>query len=166
MMPGGSVHPFGRMTPARTARWSLPVIGRILNRVVVAPAGTSTWSIWMPNHGANLAGNQFYMTPKFDASLAGTYGVAVPVVDLHARLDYSWRDTVQVNVINDFNYQGPVGLLNGRIWLMSMGGTLETALFGTNITDKRYYDALYQSAAPFVLEAPGRSATFMLSARF
>ncbi len=39
-------------------------------------------------------------------------------------------------------------------------------LFINNITDKRYYDALYQSAAPFVLEAPGRSATFMLSARF
>jgi catecholate siderophore receptor len=39
-------------------------------------------------------------------------------------------------------------------------------VFVNNITDKRYYDALYQSAAPFVLEAPGRSATFMLSARF
>src|SRR5215469_8424700 len=88
--------------------------------------------------GANLSGNQFYMTPKFDASLAGTYGVAVPVGDLHARLDFSWRDTVQFNVINDFNYQGPVGLLNGRIWLASWGGTLETALFGTNLTDKRY----------------------------
>jgi iron complex outermembrane receptor protein len=88
--------------------------------------------------GANLSGNQFYMTPKFDASLAGTYGVAVPVGDLHARLDFSWRDTVQFNVINDFNYQGPVGLLNGRIWLTSLGGTLETALFGTNLADKRY----------------------------
>src|SRR5262249_20003567 len=28
-------------------------------------------------------------------------------------------------------------------------------LFVNNIFDKRYYDALYQSAAPFVLEAPG-----------
>lgn len=39
-------------------------------------------------------------------------------------------------------------------------------LFVNNILDKRYYDALYQSAAPFVLEAPGRTATFMLSARY
>jgi catecholate siderophore receptor len=39
-------------------------------------------------------------------------------------------------------------------------------VFVNNLTNKRYYDALYQSAAPFVLEAPGRSATFMISARF
>ncbi len=39
-------------------------------------------------------------------------------------------------------------------------------VFVNNIFDKLYYDALYQSAAPFVLVAPGRSATFQLSARF
>ena len=31
---------------------------------------------------------------------------------------------------------------------------------------KRYYDALYQSAAPFVLEAPGRAAYIVVSARY
>ena len=31
---------------------------------------------------------------------------------------------------------------------------------------KRYYDALYQSAAPFVLEAPGRAAYVVISARY
>lgn len=35
-----------------------------------------------------------------------------------------------------------------------------------NIFDKRYYDALYQSAAPFVLEAPGRVAYLTISARY
>jgi catecholate siderophore receptor len=39
-------------------------------------------------------------------------------------------------------------------------------LFVNNITNKLYYDALYQSAAPFVLVAPGRSASMVLSARF
>jgi len=39
-------------------------------------------------------------------------------------------------------------------------------LFVNNIFDKRYYDALYQSAAPFVLEAPGRAAYLVVSARF
>jgi catecholate siderophore receptor len=39
-------------------------------------------------------------------------------------------------------------------------------LFVNNIFDKRYYDALYQSAAPFVLEAPGRAAYLVLSARY
>lgn len=39
-------------------------------------------------------------------------------------------------------------------------------LFVNNIFNKLYYTALYQSATPFVLEAPGRSASIMLSARF
>jgi catecholate siderophore receptor len=39
-------------------------------------------------------------------------------------------------------------------------------LFVNNILDKRYYDALYQSAAPFVLEAPGRAAYLVISARY
>jgi catecholate siderophore receptor len=39
-------------------------------------------------------------------------------------------------------------------------------LFVNNIFNKLYYDALYQSAAPFVLEAPGRAAYLVVSARF
>jgi catecholate siderophore receptor len=39
-------------------------------------------------------------------------------------------------------------------------------LFVNNIFNKLYYTALYQSATPFVLEAPGRTAALMISARF
>jgi catecholate siderophore receptor len=39
-------------------------------------------------------------------------------------------------------------------------------LFANNLTNKLYYDALYQSAAPFVLVAPGRSGTLVVSAKF
>ena len=39
-------------------------------------------------------------------------------------------------------------------------------LFVNNIFNKLYYTALYQSATPFVLEAPGRTAALQLSARF
>jgi catecholate siderophore receptor len=39
-------------------------------------------------------------------------------------------------------------------------------LFVNNITNKLYYDALYQSATPFVFVAPGRSASLVMSARF
>jgi catecholate siderophore receptor len=39
-------------------------------------------------------------------------------------------------------------------------------LFVNNIFNKTYYDAFYQSAAPFVLIAPGRSASLVISARF
>ena len=39
-------------------------------------------------------------------------------------------------------------------------------LFVANLTNKLYYDALYQSATPFVFVAPGRSASLVISARF
>jgi catecholate siderophore receptor len=39
-------------------------------------------------------------------------------------------------------------------------------LFVNNIFNKLYYDALYQSATPFVLEAPGRTVSIVMSARF
>ncbi len=43
---------------------------------------------------------------------------------------------------------------------------LTAKLFVNNIFNKTYYDAFYQSAAPFVLVAPGRSASFVLTAKF
>ena len=39
-------------------------------------------------------------------------------------------------------------------------------LFVNNIFDKLYYDAFYQSSAPFTLEGPGRAAYLVLSARY
>ena len=42
----------------------------------------------------------------------------------------------------------------------------EWKLFVNNIFDKLYYDAFYQSAAPFVLVAPGRVIGGMITARF
>jgi catecholate siderophore receptor len=42
----------------------------------------------------------------------------------------------------------------------------EVKLFVNNIFNKLYYTALYQSATPFVQEAPGRTAAVVLSARF
>lgn len=91
-----------------------------------------------PVSGNDLSGNDFYMTPKFNGSLAGIYTVAVSGGELRLRADYSWRDAVQFNVINDFNRQGPVGLLNARASLTSRDGALELALFGSNLTDRRY----------------------------
>jgi catecholate siderophore receptor len=43
---------------------------------------------------------------------------------------------------------------------------LTMKLFVNNIFNKLYYDALYQSAAPFVFVAPGRVAGLVMSAKF
>lgn len=89
-------------------------------------------------NGNDVSGNQFYMTPKFTWSLAGRYEVPIAFGRAYVRADYSWRDRVQFNVLNDFNNQGPVGLLNARAAVTSASGAFEAALFGTNLTDKRY----------------------------
>jgi catecholate siderophore receptor len=39
-------------------------------------------------------------------------------------------------------------------------------VFINNIFNELYYTALYQSATPFVLEAPGRTVAVMISARY
>jgi catecholate siderophore receptor len=42
----------------------------------------------------------------------------------------------------------------------------EWKVFVNNIFNQLYYDAFYQSAAPFVLPAPGRVIGVMMTARF
>jgi iron complex outermembrane receptor protein len=88
--------------------------------------------------GADLSRNDFYMTPRYQWSLAGTYNVALGRGELRARADYAWHDRVEFNVINDFNYQRAVGLLNARVGYVAGTSGFEFAVFGTNLTDRRY----------------------------
>jgi iron complex outermembrane receptor protein len=88
--------------------------------------------------GNDASHNEFYMTPKYDAALSGIYTVPLSVGNLRLRADYNWHSALEFNVLNDFNRQGSVGLLNGRATLTSASGNLEASFFGTNLTDKRY----------------------------
>ena len=65
--------------------------------------------------------------------------------------------------------QGTVLPTTGASMLSSKASSSRTdewKLFVNNIFNKLYYDAFYQSAAPFVLVAPGRVVGGMLTARF
>jgi iron complex outermembrane receptor protein len=86
----------------------------------------------------DLAGNDFYETPRYQASLAAVVEVPTAVGDVTLHADYAWQDKIQFNVINDFNYQPSYGTLNGRIALAESRRRWELALFGANLTDKRY----------------------------
>jgi iron complex outermembrane receptor protein len=88
--------------------------------------------------GADLSHNDFYMTPRYQWSLAGTYSVALGSGELRARADYAWHDRVQFNVINDFNYQPAVGLLDARVSYVAGASGWEVAVFGANLTDRQY----------------------------
>lgn len=86
----------------------------------------------------NLAGNEFYQTPKFNAGLGFGYEARVADGTVRVHADYSWQDAIQFNVINDFNNQGAYGTLNARGSYVGAGGAWEVALFGTNLTGREY----------------------------
>jgi hypothetical protein len=66
------------------------------------------------------------------------YDVALGHGRLRARADYAWHDRVEFNVINDFNHQSPVGLVNARVSYLAGSSGFEVAIFGTNLSDERY----------------------------
>lgn len=87
---------------------------------------------------ADLAGNDFYQTPRYQASLAAVCAIPTAVGEVTVRADYAWQDKIQFNVINDFNTQPSYGTLNGRVALAGPSRSWELALFGDNLTDRRY----------------------------
>jgi len=87
---------------------------------------------------ADLSGNRFNQTPRLNASLGAGYDAALAGGTLRLHGDYAWQDTVQFNVINDFNAQGAYGTLNARMAYAGAGDTWEVALFGTNLAGRQY----------------------------
>ncbi|HXB17686.1 MAG TPA: TonB-dependent receptor [Steroidobacteraceae bacterium] len=97
--------------------------------------------VYQPVPGApvsDLSGNDFYQTPRYQASLAAICEIPTAAGDVTVRADYAWQDKIQFNVINDFNFQPSYGTLNGRVALASSSRSWELALFGDNLTDQRY----------------------------
>jgi iron complex outermembrane recepter protein len=88
--------------------------------------------------GLDLSNNAFSQTPRYQASVGGAYQVPTPAGDLSLRADYAWQDKIQFNIINDFNNQGAYGTANARVALASHARSWELAVFGNNVTDKRY----------------------------
>lgn len=125
------------------------------------------------------------LVPPANTALYGNSNVGLPLANI-ANQSFSLRTKYK---IDDRWEVGGAALYRSKIY----GGTLLAAnqgtslpsfwrfdafteakidknwtarLFVNNIFNKLYYTALYQSATPFVLEAPGRTAALMISARF
>ncbi|HEV2573652.1 MAG TPA: TonB-dependent receptor [Beijerinckiaceae bacterium] len=106
---------------------------------------------------ANIAHQSFNLLSKYQVTnwleiggqatyMSRIYGGTLLAANAGTSIPSHWRfDTFLEGKIND---------------------NLTVKLFVNNIFNTRYYDALYQSAAPFVFIAPGRSAQLMLSAKF
>jgi len=144
-----------------TDKWSvfggLVLMQSAVTKSLALPANTTLYTSNVGLPLANIAHQSFSMLTKYQINdtweLGGQavyrskiYGGTLLAANQGTSIPSYWRfDTFAEAKIN-------------QNW--------KVKLFVNNIFDKRYYDALYQSAAPFVLEAPGRAAYLVLSARY
>jgi len=91
---------------------------------------------------ANLTlDSHFQRTPRNSLSASIDYDIPVRPGILELRGDYSYRSKEQFQLVAAANDQRAYGLLGARIILRPPDGRWSLALFGTNLTDKRYRTA-------------------------
>jgi catecholate siderophore receptor len=144
-----------------TDKWSvfggLVLMQSEVTKSLIPPANTTLYTTNIGLPLSNVAHQSFSMLSKYQLTdvweLGGQavyrskiYGGTFLAANQGTSLPSYWRFDVFAEAKINQNWQ--------------------VKLFVNNIFDKRYYDALYQSAAPFVLEAPGRAAYLVLSARY
>jgi catecholate siderophore receptor len=141
------------LTGKLTERWSVYGGLVLLNSKVTNSIVPSNVGLQL----ANVANSSFNMLTKYKVTQAweiggqATYrsklfGGTLLAANQGTELPAYWRFDLFTEYKIDKNWQAK--------------------LFVNNIFNKLYYDAFYQSASPFVLVAPGRSAMLVLSAKF
>ncbi len=145
-----------------TDKWS------VLGGVVLMKSDV-THSIVPTNDGlqlANIAHQSFNLLTKYEIT---------PWLEIGGQA--VWRSQVYGGSLLVANGGVPYGQLPNPTVLPSfwrfdafleekIGPYLTAKLYVANIFNRTYYDALYQSGAPFIQIAPGRSASFILTAKF
>jgi catecholate siderophore receptor len=144
-----------------TDKWSvfggLVLMKSEVTKSLVAPANTTLFTSNVGLPLANIANQSFSLLSKYQIDdrwevggqavyRSKMYGGTLLAANQGTSLPSFWRFDTFAEAKIDKN------------WTVK--------LFVNNIFNKLYYTALYQSAAPFVLEAPGRTAALMISARF
>lgn len=144
-----------------TDKWSvfggLVLMHSEVTKSLVPPANTALYSTNVGLPLANIAHQSFSMLSKYQIDdrwevggqaiyRSKIYGGTLLAANQGTELPSFWRFDAFAEAKIDKNWTA--------------------RLFINNIFNKLYYTALYQSATPFVLEAPGRTAALQISARF
>jgi catecholate siderophore receptor len=113
----------------------------------IAPQSFNLLSKYQVTKWLELGGQGVYASEiKGGSLLAANGGVAYPNPPRPTILPEHWRFDVFAET-----------QINSRLTLK---------LYVQNLLDKTYYDAMYQSAQPFIQVAPGRSVSLMATAKF
>jgi catecholate siderophore receptor len=144
-----------------TDKWSvfggLVLMKSEVTKSLVPPANTALYSTNVGLPLANIANQSFSLLSKYQLNdvwefggqavyRSKIYGGTLLAANQGTSIPSFWRFDAFAEAKINKNWQ--------------------VKLFVNNIFNKLYYTALYQSATPFVLEAPGRTASVMISARF
>lgn len=105
--------------------------------------------------GKDLSNQPFPMTSKWQYTVAATYQ---PWSELSASLNWSWRSDVAYtpeslfdgqNGLPDLRGQKAYGLLDGRVVYRPDGSSLEIAVWGRNLSNKKYFSAGFAGETSF-----------------
>jgi catecholate siderophore receptor len=144
-----------------TDKWSvfggLVLMHSEVTKSLVPPANTALYSTNVGLPLANIAHQSFSLLSKYQIDdrwevggqavyRSKIYGGTLLAANEGTQLPSFWRFDTFVEAKIDKNWTAK--------------------LFVNNIFNKLYYTALYQSATPFTLEAPGRVAALQISARY
>ncbi|HEY4547936.1 MAG TPA: TonB-dependent receptor [Pedomonas sp.] len=128
--------------------------------------------VTVPGTGA-VKGRQTAFQPKWKFGLNARLDVplADDVGDLAVSADYSWQSRTNTNEVNPavVTTYPSYGLLNGRIEFNNIAETgLDVAIFGTNLTNKKYILGGFPMATPMGFETAlyGEPRMYGISGKF
>lgn len=137
--------------------------GNITNRIAVFGGYTYLDARIIESATPANVGQRFANVPTHSASLLLTYAV-----DSHFTIggQATYRSAIYGGSYAAGSAHVPGYVRYDAVARYRISDGIEARVNVLNLTDKRYFDAIYRSATPFAYVAPGRSATFTLTAKF
>jgi iron complex outermembrane receptor protein len=120
----------------------------------------------------DFAGNRLARAPAWQLALNGAYSYPLAAsLSATLRADYAWRSHQFFELFNHpLEAQGAYGLLNLRASLEGADGRWEVALFGENVTNRRYLNNAFASVIipgiPMNIASLGEPATWGASVSY
>ena len=158
---GGNVYQLvGKL---RSRGFELGVNGTLFDRLQLFGGYTLTDAKIVQSVTAANIGRPFANIPKHSANLLATW-LVTRELEIGGQVHYQSKVFGGTQVAGTANY--PAYSRFDAVIRWKPLPWLETRLNVNNLTDKRYYDAIYRSAAPFAYVAPGRSAVLTFAVKY
>lgn len=122
--------------------------------------------------GVDQSDQKFQNVPKWTYSLSGAYTIPVSFGRFRAQADWYWRSSADMfpagGLAKPARIQKAYGLLNGRLSLQLDEPNIEFALWGKNLTDKRYFNVAFDNfdTAGTINQYLAEPRTYGVEARF